>query len=75
MTSVVAWEVADGAEDVMYFLLRIGALAAVFVGTTVALRAGGAWDEAVSAGIFSAMLSFGLTLAPVIVLVLLHPPS
>jgi hypothetical protein len=75
LTAFVAWEVADGAENVQYFLQRTGAVAAVLAGATVTLRTRGAWHEAVSAGLFTTVLSYGLTWVPVFVSVLLNPPS
>jgi hypothetical protein len=75
LTGYAAWAAADGAEDITYFVLRIGAVLAALTGAIVALRAQGAWDEAVAAGIFSTMLGYGLTWVPVIIVVLVHPPS
>jgi hypothetical protein len=69
-----AWALADGAENVPFFLQRIGAAVAVLAGASVAWRARDAWETAVSAGLFSAMLGYGLAWVPVIVLVLMNPP-
>jgi hypothetical protein len=75
LTSHVAWEVADGAEDGPYFLLRISLVVGVLAGAWVTWRARGAWHEALSAGLFSAMAIFVLAWVPITVLALLNPPS
>jgi hypothetical protein len=74
VVAYAAWRVADGAEDFQYFLPRIGALAALLTGLTVAFRARARLDEAISAAAFSAMFTFVLTWIPLVIVVLLYPP-
>jgi hypothetical protein len=71
----VAWEIADGAEDMAYFLLRFGAVVAALTGAAVGWKARGGWEQAVGAGLFSAMLSFVLAWVAILTVVLLNPPS
>ena len=77
LANVVAyvWEIQVGTEDIEYYLLRIGAGAAVLTGATIAVRARARADEAISAAVFSAMLTFMLTWVPVVILAYLDPPS
>jgi hypothetical protein len=75
LISLAVWDAADGAQDGTYFLLRIGAVVAALAGASVSWRSRGAWHEALSAGLFSAMGTFVLAWVPVTVLVLLNPPT